>query len=327
MLAVAAAATAAAMAAAPLRFDDSGDFKIVQFTDNHYKTGAKASAAAVQCIESVLDAEQPQLVVFTGDMVYSEGVAEGLDSLLRPVVDRGIPFAFTFGNHDTQFELNHDQIYDYLCDKPGAMMPRRTEGAGHDYVLEVASTDGSRIASALYCLDSHRGTQVRGIGKYAWIEFPQIMWYRSRSDAYTAGNGGTPLPSLMFFHIPIPEADYAYSSTDNFFTGVKKENVCCPALNSGLFTSLREKGDVKGVFFGHDHDNDYAVAFHDILLAYGRYSGGKTVYNHLGEPGARVILLHQDSPEFDTWIRLAKSGSVADRASFPSSFKATRKRK
>ena len=41
---------------------------------------------------------------------------------------------------------------------------------------------------------------------------------------------------------------------------------------------------------GHDHDDDYAVMWHGVLLAYGRYTGGDTVYNNLPN-GARVIEL------------------------------------
>ena len=49
-------------------------------------------------------------------------------------------------------------------------------------------------------------------------------------------------------------------------------------------------GDVEGIFVGHDHDDDYAVMWHGVLLAYGRYTGGDTVYNNLPN-GARVIEL------------------------------------
>ena len=42
-------------------------------------------------------------------------------------------------------------------------------------------------------------------------------------------------------------------------------------------------GDVFGVFCGHDHDNDFVTQYAGVMLGYGRYSGGKTVYNHLGK--------------------------------------------
>ena len=76
-----------------------------------------------------------------------------------------------------------------------------------------------------------------------------------------------------------------------------------------MFTAMKEAGDVMGVFVGHDHDNDYAVMWHGILLAYGRYTGGNTVYNHLPN-GARVIVLKEGQRTFDTWIDLAGGQQV-----------------
>ena len=36
---------------------------------------------------------------------------------------------------------------------------------------------------------------------------------------------------------------------------------------------MKECGDVRAVFVGHDHDNDYCVMWQGIMLAYGRFSG------------------------------------------------------
>ena len=46
-----------------------------------------------------------------------------------------------------------------------------------------------------------------------------------------------------------------------------------------MFAAMYEGGDVMGMFAGHDHDNDYSVMWHGILLAYGRFGGGNTEYN------------------------------------------------
>ncbi len=294
------------VAAAPLRFNENGKLKIVQFTDNHYKHGKKASNAAVECIETILDAEQPDAVVFTGDMVYSDHVAESIDAILQPVIDRGVPFAFVFGNHDTEFDLTYPEIYDYISSKPGALLPPRGKAESPDYIVEIASSaSDSILGGVLYCLDSHRTAQLSNCGKYAWIEQPQIQWYRSVSDSLMMTNRGEPLHALMFFHIPLPEIDYAYSESKVRRTGTKKEAVCSPKINSGMFYAVKNQGDVKGIFFGHDHDNDYIVDYFDVLLGYGRYSGGNTVYNHLGKNGARVILFDEATGDIDTWLRIS----------------------
>ena len=146
----------------------------------------------------------------------------------------------------------------------------------------------------------------------------QIRWYRENSAKYTKQNGGTPLPSLAFFHIALPEYNQAASDETAILVGTRKEKACAPQLNSGMFASMKEMGDILGVFVGHDHDDDYAVFWKGILLAYGRYTGGDTVYNNLSN-GARVIEMTEGSTNFRTWIRL-KDGEVINTVNYPSDF-------
>lgn len=135
---------------------------------------------------------------------------------------------------------------------------------------------------------------------------------------YTKQNGGTPLPSLAFFHIALPEYNQAASDE----TGHPGRNPKRKSLRSA--TELRHvcldegNGDILGVFVGHDHDDDYAVFWKGILLAYGRYTGGDTVYNNLSN-GARVIEMTEGSTNFRTWIRL-KDGEVINTVNYPSDF-------
>lgn len=293
-----------------VKFNENGELKIVQITDTHYKTKKKASRKATECIASVLDAEKPDMVMITGDLLYSSGGREAIDSVMAPIVARGIPFGFVFGNHDTQFELSHAEFYDYISSLPGSLMPQRGNIDSPDYVIKIFSTGNDETpAAALYCLDSHATAKVKECGKYAWLELNQIEWYKTVSDSLGR------IPGLMFFHIPLPEMSYADTNDKISVVGTMREKICCPELNSGMFSAIKEQGDVRGIFFGHDHDNDFAAAYYGVLLAYGRYSGGKTVYNHLGTPGARVIVIHRDDPAISTWIRLM-DGKVINAVDF-----------
>lgn len=302
-----------------LRFTPKGEFKIVQFTDTHYKWGKKASDTAVECMSEILDAEKPNLVILTGDQVYSPSVAQSLPELLKCITERNIPFVTVFGNHDAQFECTRSQMYDQVRAMPNNLQPDRGEVESPDYALTVYASNGTSPASVLYCFDSHDVTRIPGLSKYDWIKFDQINWYREKSKSFTDANDGTPLPSLAFFHIPLPEYAIADAEESNMLIGSKGEKVSCPPLNSGLFTAIKEQGDVIGTFCGHDHDNDFAVIYKDILLAYGRYTGGNTVYNHIGLNGARVIVLKENTRTLDTWIRL-RGGEVIDKATFPDDF-------
>ncbi len=303
-------------AAEPLRFNADGTFKIVQLTDIHHKWGKKASEVSIELIEEVLDAEKPDFVIVTGDMVYADGALNSIDTIFQPIVRRGIPFAFTFGNHDMQFDASLGEIYDRLQTKPRCVAPPRGDTESPDYVVEIISSKSDSVASVFYCIDSHGGNYLKGTGKYAWIEAEQIMWHRQLARDYMADNGGRPVPSLMFFHIPLPEV--AQMAEKGKITGTKKEKVCSPDMNSGLFISARETGDVYAMFFGHDHDNDFVGDWYGILLGYGRYSGGNTVYNHL-RYGARVITLHEGTRSLDTHIYL-RGGEIIESVSYPDDF-------
>lgn len=66
-----------------LKFGKNGDFKIVQFTDVHYKYDDQAnSQIALDRMNEVLDAEHPDCVVFTGDAVVSNESFKGWDIVL-----------------------------------------------------------------------------------------------------------------------------------------------------------------------------------------------------------------------------------------------------
>ncbi len=99
--------------------------------------------------------------------------------------------------------------------------------------------------------------------------------------------------------------------------GTRMEEACSSRINTGMFAAMKEAGDVMGVFVGHDHDNDYAVMWKNILLAYGRYTGGNTVYNHLPN-GARIIVLDEGARTFTSWIR--QKDGIVDKVSYPASF-------
>ena len=306
-----------------LKFNADGKFKIVQFTDVHWAPGNAASEVAAERIAEVLDAERPDFVVFTGDIAWGKPAAESYKRTFAPVVERGIPFALTFGNHDDEQDLSRQQIYDLITKEYPKNLTGTVEGLSgvSNFILPIRSADDTRDAFILYHFDSHSYSPLKGtVDGYDWIKPDQIEWYRQCSDALKARNGGTTLPALAFFHIPLPEYNYAAANENSLLIGIRKEAACAPKVNSGLFTAMLEKGDVMGVFVGHDHVNDYLTTWKGILLGYGRYTGGKTVYCDIPwGNGARVIELTEGKRELESWIRL-KGGRIESRCHYPTDF-------
>lgn len=303
-----------------LKFNQQGEFKIVQFTDVHYKPGAIQSDTAIMLINEVLEAEKPDLVVFTGDLAWAEPAKECFDKVTRPVIKHKTPWAYVNGNHDNEQGWTRTQIMDYLVTKPYCMAQhgdKNLKGEGN-YILEIRSSQNQDEISALfYFLDSGSyNKSYPDVGwSYDWFDQAQVTWYRNQSAAYTTQNNGTPYPALAFFHIPL--AEYPLMSADSTaIIGHKKEKECNGKINSGMFAAMLESKDIMATFAGHDHDNDYIGNYYGIALAYGRYSGGNTVYNNLGLNGSRIINLKEGKREFSTYIRL-RGGEKLFNVNYP----------
>ncbi len=320
MLAALFSLLALGVSAQKLSFNKEGKFKIVQFTDMHYVHGNPKSDTTLLLIDRILDAEQPDMVVFTGDIVTGP-VKEGWDRITAPVIDRKIPFAVTLGNHDHEQGVTREEIakivttYPYNLNNPSGSNPGRVM----DNVIPIYGSSRPLQACALvYCFDTGDYSTMKGVSGYDWITPEQVQWYREQSLHYTIKNNLEPLPALAYFHIPLPEYRLAFNNEKNIRYGIRKEDECGPELNTGMFFSMKEMGDVMATFVGHDHVNDYIVNYHGIALAYGHFSGWKTTYTPEIN-GARVVVLKEGERQFNTWLHQL-DGAIRDSVTFPEGF-------
>jgi predicted phosphodiesterase len=288
-----------------LKFNENGQFKIVQFTDLH--VGAypfvEEDLQTLKLMEKTILEEKPDLVVVTGDLIWSEGVKDPLKSyevVLDVLNKTGIPFAIVHGNHDTEENITRsdllkmEETIEQALSKDGEDIKGR-----NNYSIPIYTSSEEAVGSVLYMLDSG-AHDLYEIGTYEWILPEQVSWFLREAKTYHEDSSNK-IPSLSFFHIPLPE--YKNINLSNKTVGVKNEEICSPELNSGFYTALFEQGDVMATFVGHDHDNDFCGNYHGISLGYGRVSG----FNCYGEltRGARIITLSEQKHSFQTYLKLS----------------------
>ena len=293
-----------------LRFRTDGTFTIVQFTDTHWNNGEPADERTRALMEQVLEAEQPDLVLHTGDVIEGRGArdpAQAWRAAVAPLEARGIPWAAVFGNHDDEGAFDRSQLMAVQLSCASCLTapgPSDLSGLGN-YLLRVRPATGDASVLALYCLDSNSYAET-DVGGYGWIRRDQIAWFLGTARALRE-QSREPVAALAFFHIPLPEYDEVW----NFSTcyGHKYEPVCCPRINTGFFAALHQAGNVMGAFVGHDHINDFEGTLHGIRLCYGRATGYQTYGREGFGRGARIIRCREGEGTFRTWLRL-EDGAV-----------------
>ncbi|XP_037435541.1 probable inactive purple acid phosphatase 29 [Triticum dicoccoides] len=313
-----------------LRFRrEGGTFKVLQVADMHYADGRSTACEDVlpeqvagcsdlnttAFLYRVIRAEDPDLVVFTGDNIYgadSTDAAKSMDAAIAPAIAMNLPWAAGIGNHDQEGTLSREGVMRHLVGMKNTLSRFNPEGVEIDgfgnYNLEVGGVEGTLLANKsvlnMYFLDSGDYSTVPSIPGYGWIKASQEAWFRKTSSSlqknYTneEPRQKEPAPALAYFHIPLPEFS---SFTASNITGVKQEGISSPSINSGFFTTMVEAGDVKAAFIGHDHLNDFCGKLTGIQLCY----AGGFGYHAYGKAGwsrrARVVSVQLEKTETGEW--------------------------
>lgn len=307
-----------------LRFNSDHKFKIMQIADTQEIPAV--SPDTLSLINNALDREKPDLVIFTGDQIkgYSKKfkkdptIIEGtIDTLVEPIAKRNIPFMVTYGNHDAQCGVDNRGQYKFYAKYDNFISGdlRNADDVGTADIQIYSSTEDKPVFE-LYIIDSH-GKAKDGAG-YAPVDKKQIEWYVSRREQLKAENGDY-LPSLVFQHIPVPEffdvikkvpkgtkgAVPAYGAHENeYFVlndetiaegGFMLESPASPDVNTGEFEAMSEKGDVLGIYVGHDHNNSFVVKYKGVDLGYTQ-GAGFNVYGPGENRGVRIFELDETAP-------------------------------
>ena len=240
----------------------------------------------------------------------------------------GIPVAMVFGNHDDDDTpyTKAEQIEQYMTYScfVGCAGVEATKTVGNNtttnlgtYNIPVfASKDSDEIIYNIWCIDSGNYNPDDSVGGYGYVLPEQLEWYVEKSNELKEINGGEPMPSIAFQHIVPPQIFDALTEVEAGAEGAVQyggkyymlpENVdrntnwlsetpCPPnygfAEGFNEVNTMLEQGDVKAIFFGHDHINSYVVPYQGMDLV---SSPGFTFqsYND-AHRGVRVITIDKN---------------------------------
>lgn len=276
-------------------------FKILQLTDTHFGNLPHHAddIRTFDLIDKLITNEAPDLIVHTGDIIWSDGVKDP-DKVFRIVMEfidkYDIPFAITFGNHDTEETVTRSDlraIYDEVIRNKPEMKDSFIVADKESYTIPLTN-NGEDIA-ILYVIDSGADDRF-GYGTYEWVLPEQVEWFRKTSEKYKKNDGVK--RGIVFQHIPLPEY---WDSKDELLYGVQLETneaISAPKINTGLFANMALNGEIWGMLVGHDHDNNFDSLHYGIHLAFANSTG----YQAYGDvrKGGTVIEISKDPFEIKT---------------------------
>ncbi|GLJ36379.1 hypothetical protein SUGI_0730260 [Cryptomeria japonica] len=203
--------------------------------------------------------------------------------------------------------MKHIVSMDYTLSKLNPDTHKKIDGYGN-YNLEVMGVAASPLQSKtvlnLYFVDSGDYSTDPNISGYGWIKPSQQSWFKETSAKLRKKYTSTPpaqsepAPGLVYFHIPLPELNELGSSD---ITGIKQQAIKCPSYNSVVLKTMVKAGDIKAVFTGHDHRNDFCGKVKGIELCY----SGEFGYHAYGTAGwarrSRVVVASLEKDRNGGW--------------------------
>ena len=339
-----------------LKFN-SGKFTVLQVSDPQDLQFVRKTM--VKMLDAAYDRVNPDLVVFTGDNILGnhlrdarfgsrkvilspdgeyEAMKTAIHHIAEPVDRRGIPFTMIYGNHDDMNFISKEKQAEIWrgYDSFVGLDDSGDSGDVATFNLPIMSSDGKKTAFNLWFIDSARLNKAEekchtGVKKQA------VEWYINKSNRLKEQNGGKPVPSVLFQHIPFSEMTHLnspckkddYGALPLFKKGEPEKYIRLdPAVadgflgepidgceeNNGEFDAIKKQGDVAAAVFGHDHRNNFIAELDGIRIFQSSAASFRCYGNRFR--GVRVIEINENEPEsvktyFLTYSELCGNGPMS----------------
>ena len=302
------------------------DFRILQLNDIHI--GLKDDQELqFEFLDLTINSEQakPDLIVINGDL-FTFGNRATAKRTFKWLDSHEIPWTVTWGNHDEQCTYSIDWVTGYLNDLNEKRENSSSSAKPESYCVFKDLQDDDIMGNANFAINLMKDGKVKeqviimDSNRYNFGDYQgenqdyepytyydafheeQVDWYKDIVNYTTEKNDGTPVPSVSFFHIPLPEFQTAYDLFQSGSSEVEeivkqnpntKEGIACPKINTGMFDAMINGHSTNGVFVAHDHKNNWALKYKGITLSFGVNSSDR-VYLSKDLLGGQVVEIHDD---------------------------------
>lgn len=293
----------------------------------------------------MLDYDRPDLVVLNGDLIngdstWPENSTLYMDMIAAPIIERGLTWASTYGNHDHSHASNSEEILQRERTLPGSrtqkMVDTDTSGTSNYYLPVYPSNCTNAAACApellLWFFDSRGGSQVIADDQPNWVDTSVVKWFNETNTKLVTRYKKV-IPSLAFVHIPVEAivrlpAELGIDA--NYQPGISEDAPASElAQGSGFcadgthdpanckyegndepfMKALTTMKGIMGLFFGHDHGNSYCYRWDQQLVQMNVKGNGialcfgqRSGYGGYGDwvRGARQIVVNQN--QLKDWV-------------------------
>ena len=265
--------------------------KLLQFTDLHLKELPfdEKDVKTLSLIERLVIEEKPELIIFTGDIVWGtviDSPLETFEAFITFCNSLDTQIGITYGNHDVVLGEQKRELYREL--EASLLHPVKKKNVQiidnrENFCIEIEGTDVPIVV-----MDSG-GYQRSIISKYDYLLSEQINWFDCMIEKYTKAKD-----VLIFQHIPLIEYLEAYKNNRpaNYTTNVRVDG---PDLNTGFFSKLLEKKKKVTLSVGHNHENNFQTDYLGVDLMFGQLTGYSPITDI--KRGARKFIISKEGIE------------------------------
>lgn len=284
----------------PIEWKDptNHDFRVLQLGDIHFSQ-SDVFERHFKVMDKTVETAEPDLIVLNGDS-FTFADKHVVDKLFSHINSYGVPWTFTFGNHDDQGYYNDNYISKLLAgdtyENAKYIFLKDDDVTGRsNFVINL--TQNGESAYNIFILESHCvNYEYNG---YDFLKQDQIDWFaRVAGDTKKDGNY---LPSSAYFHIAPPEFytaaehpeqyEVLIGSTDEFEGGPD------PTYDLGFFAKAKECG-IKSIHCAHDHINDSVISYEDVYLAFGVHATDR-IYRDDTKIGGQVLIIDHETKDLN----------------------------